>query len=131
MTIYAVTLTKTAISKESIGLFGRYTNSDVVIQGHLDENSTLHLKISLIVTDQLAERTRWPVYDFACSCKCTRRVGIFDYCPTEREREREIYNEIVEREVGLGREREKENGESSRARNGRGGGGWYRSIELF
>ena len=125
MTIYAVTLTKTAISKESIGLFGRYTNSDVVIQGHLDENSTLHLKISLIVTDQLAERTRWPVYDFTCSCKCTRRVGIFDYCPTEREREREIeiYNEIVEREVGLGREREKENGESSRARNGRGGGG--------
>ena len=132
MTIYAVTLTKTAISKESIGLFGRYTNSDVVIQGHLDEISTLHLKISLIVTDQLAERTRWPVYDFTCSCKCTRRVGIFDYCPTEREREREreIYNEIVGREVGLGREREKENGESSRARNG-GGGGWYRSIELF
>ena len=72
LTIYAVTLTKTAISKESIGLFGRYTNSDVVIQGHLDEISTLHLKISLIVTDQLAERTRWPVYDFTCSCKCTR-----------------------------------------------------------
>ena len=89
MTIYAVTLTKTAISKESIGLFGRYTNSDVVIQGHLDESSTLHLKISLIVTDKLAERTRWPVYDFTCFCKCTRRVGIFDYCPTERERERE------------------------------------------
>ena len=91
LTIYAVTLTKTAISKESIGLFGRYTNSDVVIQGHLDEISTLHLKISLIVTDQLAERTRWPVYDFTCSCKCTRRVGIFDYCPTERERERERF----------------------------------------
>ena len=118
MTIYAVTLTKTAISKESIGLFGRLdTNSDVVIQGHLDEISTLHLKISLIVTDQLAERTRWPVYDFTCSCKCTRRVGIFDYCPREREREREreIYNEIVGREVGLGREREKENGERTRA----------------
>ena len=50
------------------------------------------------------------------------------------EREREIYNEIVGREVGLvrEREREKENGESSRARNGKGGGGgWYRSIELF
>ena len=131
---YAVTLTKTAISKESIGLFGRYTNSDVVIQGHLDEISTLHLKISLIVTDQLAERTRWPVYDFTCSCKCTRRVGIFDYCPRERERERErdrdreIYNEIVGREVGLGGEREKENGESSRARNGGGEGGTDRRI---
>ena len=71
MTIYAVTLTKTAISKESIGLFGRYTNSDVVIQGHLDEISTLHLKISLIVTDQLAESTRWPVYDFTFSCSST------------------------------------------------------------
>ena len=37
------------------------------------------------------------------------------------DREREIYNEIVEREVGLGREREKENGERTRARNGGGG----------
>ena len=120
MTIYAVTLTKTAISKESIGLFGRYTNSDVIIQGHLNKISTLHLKISFIVTDQLAERTRWPVYDFTCSCKCTRRVGIFYYCPTEREREREIYNEIVGREVGLGRERKKMERELEREM---GGGG--------
>ena len=44
----------------------------------------------------------------------------------QREREREIYNEIVGREVGLGREREKENGERTRARNGGGGGGGYR-----
>ena len=129
MTIYAVTLTKTAISKESIGFFGRYTNSDVVIQGHLDEISTLHLKISLIVTDQLAERTRWPVYDFTCSCKCTRRVGIFDYCPTERERD--IYNEIVGREVGLGRERERKKMARELEREmewggGGGGGRWYR-----
>ena len=119
LTIYAVT--KTAISKESIGLFGRYTNSDVAIQGYLDEISTLHLKISLIVTDQLAERTRWPVYDFTCSCKCTRRVGIFDYCPTERERE--ICNEIVGREVGLGRERKKMARELEREMEGGGGGG--------
>ena len=126
MTIYAVTLTKTAISKESIGLFGRYTNSDVVIQGHLDEISTLHLKISLIVTDQLAEWTRWPVYDFTCSCKCTRRVGIFDYCPTEREREREreICNEIVGRDSSLGRERKKMARELEREMEG--GGRWYR-----
>ena len=51
----------------------------------------------------------------------------------EREREREIYNEIVEREVGLGRERERKKMARvlEREMERGGGGGWYRSIELF
>ena len=52
-------------------------------------------------------------------------MGIFDYCPTEREREREreIYNEIVGREVGLVREREKKKARVLEREMERGGDG--------